>query len=65
MEWQWVVYDLTTRKGAAQTFPHGEAEKPLLLYGSMTSDQQGRFYLGGRRRQGDLRFPVLLQLDTL
>lgn len=65
MAWQWVVYDLTTRRGTAQPFNHGETEKPLLLYGSMTSDQQGRFYIGGRRRQGDQRFPVLLQLDTL
>ena len=65
MAWQWVVYDLTTRRGAAQPFPHGETEKPLLLYGSMTSDLQGRFYLGGRRRQGEQRFPVLLQLDTM
>jgi len=65
MDWQWVVYDLTTRRGTAQPFPHGETEKPLLLYGSMTTDRQGRFYIGGRRRQGDQRFPILLQLDTL
>ena len=65
MGWQWVVYDLITRRGAAQPFKHGETETPLLLYGSMTTDQQGRFYIGGRRRQGDQRFPVLLQLDTL
>ena len=64
-EWHWVVYDLATRRGAAQPFKHGETEKPLLLYGSLTTDRQGRFYIGGRRRQGDQRFPILLQLDTL
>lgn len=65
MAWQWVVYDLTTRKGSAQLFKPGETEKPQLLCGSMTTDLQGRFYVGYGRRQGDQRFPVLLQLDTL
>ena len=63
-DWSWVVYDLTARLGAAQPFPHGETERPLLLYGSATRDPQGRFYLGGRRRRGETRQPVLLQVDT-
>ena len=64
-DWSWVVYDLAARLGTAQPFPHGETERPLLLYGSMTHDTQGRFYLAGRRRRGETRQPLLLQVDTL
>ena len=64
-DWAWVVYDLSARLGVAQPFPSGETERPLLLYGSMTRDNQGRFYIAGRRRRGETRQPVLLQVDTL
>ncbi len=63
--WDWVVYDLRERQGVARPFPHGETEKPLLLYGCNTRDEQGRFYIAGRRRRGTTREPVLWQLDTL
>lgn len=61
--WDWVVHDLTTATSRPQPFPHGIAPVPL-LYGSQTRDADGRFYLGGRRRAGDDRLPVLLQVET-
>jgi hypothetical protein len=61
--WDWIVHDLTTATSRAQPFPHGITPVPL-LYGSQTRDADGRFYLGGRRRAGDDRLPVLLQVET-
>lgn len=58
-EFEWVVHDLDT--GLAGAFAFDTAFLPkLLLYGSVTRDDDGRFYLGG---WSDGR-PVLLQVDA-
>jgi hypothetical protein len=58
-EFEWVVHDLDT--GLAGAFPFDTSFLPkLLLYGSVTRDDEGRFYLGG---WSDGR-PVLLQVDA-
>ena len=61
--WDWVVFDLNTGKSTAAPFPHGLGYPPL-LYGSQTRDDQGRFYLVGRRRKDGNKLPVILQLRT-
>jgi hypothetical protein len=59
-QYEWLVYDLETRSSKAVPLEvpaigkGGAAEAPL-LYGSMTRDDQGSFYLGGTG-------PVLYQL---
>ena len=58
-EFEWVVHDLDT--GLAGAFPFATDFLPkLLLYGSVTRDDEGRFYVGG---WSDGR-PVLLQVDA-
>ena len=58
-DFEWVVHDLGS--GVAGAFPFEAAFLPkLLLYGSVTRDDEGRFYLGG---WSDGR-PVLLQVDA-
>ncbi len=62
--WDWIVFDLHTRKSNAVAFPHGLGN-PVLLYGTQTRDDQGRFYLVGRRHLDETgRAPVILQLDA-
>lgn len=61
--WDWVVFDLKTRLSTTSPLPHGQGD-PVLLYGTNTRDNQGRFYLVGRRHEGQGRAPVILQLDT-
>lgn len=59
----WLVLDLESGRSRRVDFPFdGEA----LLYGSITRDLAGRFYVAGRRRNpenGRLQ-PLILQLDT-
>ena len=60
--YEWVVFELNTRVSAA--FPLDTKNlKKLLLYGSISRDDVGRFYVGGWASvpSGDQR-PVLLQL---
>lgn len=63
--YDWVVYDLKSGFGAA--FPLATARyQDLLLYGSQTRDNRGRFYVGGwtRRADGQGQRPILLQLTV-
>lgn len=49
--YEWVVFDLATKKGqtVAVTPPvPGEGWSDLLVYGSVTRDDAGRFYVAGR-----------------
>ncbi len=61
--WDWIVFDLATRKSNAVPFPH-PFTNPVLFYGSQTRDDQGRFYVVGRRHEGEGRLPVILQLTA-
>jgi hypothetical protein len=57
----WVVYDLTTRKGQARKLElPGQYSQ---LYGSATRDNRGRFYVVGQRQGRDGRRPLALQLE--
>lgn len=59
----WVVYDLKSGINAAFALDVGRYQD-LLLYGSQTHDDRGRFYVGGwtRRVEGKAQRPLLLQL---
>ena len=59
--WDWLVFDLTAKTSVAAPFPH-PFTNPVLFYGTQTRDDQGRFYLVGRRHEGEGRLPVILQL---
>ena len=61
--WDWLVFDLTAKTSAAAPFPH-PFTNPVLFYGTQTRDNQGRFYLVGRRHEGEGRLPAILQLAT-
>ena len=58
-EFEWVVHDLDTGLAGAFRFEASFLPK-LLLYGSVTRDDDGRFYVGG---WSDGR-PVVLQVDA-
>ena len=62
--WDWVVFDLAAGRSDATVFPQGFGN-PVLLYGTQTRDDRGRFYLVGRRHDGAGRLPVILQLDIV
>jgi len=59
----WIVYDLLNKRSQAQKLPL-RAEN-LLLYGSSTRDNEGRFYVVGRQpgAPGHNK-PLLLQIET-
>jgi hypothetical protein len=62
--WNWVVFDLNTRASTAVEFPYEHGGRTL-LYGSNTRDNNGRFYVAGRRRyRDDIKAPVILRIDT-
>lgn len=64
-EWDWIVFDLKTRKSKAATLPQKlGARWELLLYGTHTRDDKGRFYVVGRLHRGAPRTPVILQIDA-
>jgi hypothetical protein len=59
----WLVHDLETSQSRRVDF---ELDGKPLIYGSITRDRAGRFYVVGRERDpesGRLR-PLILQLDT-
>jgi hypothetical protein len=56
----WIIYDLETRKSHAQKFNFSRAS---LLYGSSTRDDKGRFYVVGQQRVGGAGKPLVLQID--
>ncbi len=59
--WQWIVFDLTRGHSAASDFRHGLHEHTL-LYGSLTRDNAGRFYVAGRTTLNTgAKRPLLLQ----
>ena len=62
--YEWVVFELNTRVSAAFLLDTKKLEK-LLLYGSISRDNAGRFYVGGwasaSDESGNLR-PLILQL---
>jgi hypothetical protein len=61
---QWVVYDLEAGGSKAIDFPYTAPR--LLLYGSATRDNAGRFYIVGRRQsdQSDRLRPTLLRVEV-
>jgi hypothetical protein len=62
----WLVCDLETNRPVVVPVPpaeeDGRALKELRLSGCMTSDDQGRFYLGGSYRRNSQECPVLFQI---
>ncbi len=62
--YEWLVYDLETRESVASAIDIPSTRK-LLLYGSITRDDRGRFYVVGRHNvQGrDRPLPLVLQLS--
>ena len=57
----WFVYDLMTRKAQTQKLPF--MAQAMLLYGSSTRDNQGRFYVVGRQGGPSGSKPLLLQVE--
>jgi hypothetical protein len=64
--YEWLVHDLQTARSVVVPVPPPEEDgrvlKELLLAGSMTRDDKGRFYLGGSHRRNGVESPVLLQV---
>jgi hypothetical protein len=62
---EWVVFDLQTRKSTAHLLDT-KGLKTVLLYGSSARDNSGRFYVGGwaANPAGGER-PLLLQVGAL
>ncbi len=64
LDFEWVVYDLQTRQSAPMPFDVKTADLPslrrALLYGSVTRDDAGRFYVVGLAPRGG---PLVLRLD--
>lgn len=59
---QWLVYDLQTRKSSAQALPLDS--RGMLLYGSSTRDNKGRFYLvGSQPKDAKGNRPALFQVS--
>jgi hypothetical protein len=66
--YDWLVHDLQTgRSVVVPVSPPEEDGRPLkelLLTGSMTRDDKGRFYPGGSHRRNGMEYPVLLQVRS-
>lgn len=64
-QYDWLVYDLQTQSSTAVPFNYEGSRDRLLLYGSVTRDDDGNFYVAGRHYiQGRNRpKPLLLQLS--
>ena len=63
--YEWIIYELYSRFGVAYKLDTGYLQK-LLLYGTLTKDNAGNFYLVGRGKHkngGDFR-PVLLEIPA-
>ena len=59
---QWFVYDVSNKTSNLQKLPFDG--QGLLLYGSSTRDDKGRFYVVGRqKRDGPGNKPVILQIE--
>jgi hypothetical protein len=62
--YEWVVFDLATRIAGAFAFDTRDLRK-LLLYGSISRDNAGRFYVAGwASNASDGQRPVLLQITA-
>jgi hypothetical protein len=48
MAWEWLRYDLRTRRGTVRTIDARMFDAEVLVYGSATRDDGGRWYVGGR-----------------
>jgi len=63
--YEWLVYDLSTHVSMAVpvTIPplEGSPLQHLLLYGSVTRDNKGNFYLGGVHHRDHRDWPILIQ----
>lgn len=67
-DWEWLVYDLQTGQQTARPLDLAAAGLPshnhLQLYGSVTRDDHGGFYVAGRGVVNDRRAPILLRLHV-
>ncbi len=65
--YEWLVYDLVARssRAVAVNIPtlEGRPLLQLLLYGSMTRDNRGNFYLGGVHHRDHRDWPILIQAE--
>jgi hypothetical protein len=64
----WLVYDLTTHRSTAAPLAPSHVGRPpvqsLLLYGSITRDSRGAFYVGGSYVSSSGQHPILLKLEA-
>lgn len=60
----WIVFDLEKRSSSATRLELGKSIPPLgvSIYGSMTRDTQGEFYLGGTATREGGNIPVLFRV---
>jgi hypothetical protein len=58
---EWVTYDLVSKKAQVQKLPFEVPE--MLLYGSSTRDNKGRFYVVGLQQAQRGSKPLLLQVE--
>jgi len=65
-QYDWLVYDLQTNSSTAVPFNFDGSGDRLLLYGSVTRDQAGRFYVAGRHYipGKNKPMPLLLQVSV-
>ena len=63
--YEWLVYDLAARVSIAVPVAipslDGRPLQQLLLYGSVTRDNMGNFYLGGVHHRDSRDWPILIQ----
>ncbi len=53
-KYEWLTFDLRTRRSMAKPLVIPAEGRDVLVYGSATRDDEGRFYLGGRALVGNL-----------
>jgi hypothetical protein len=62
--YEWVVFDLATRISGA--FPlDTKGLRNVLLYGSISRDNVGRFYVGGWASRGGGERPLVMQITPV
>ncbi len=59
---EWIVHELTS--SLSSNAPLKYSEKNLILYGSLTKDNDGNIYAGGRYKGDNKSQPVLIKLNT-
>jgi len=63
-KWQWLIYDLKSQEAVNLPLRNFN-KKQLLLYGSLTKDDKGNFYIGGRAISSEDKklYPLMLKFS--